>query len=251
MATYGNVKMHKRFPTAEFLSHLPISGTLKDESTKYYIFRVAETNDDSNVEEGYTKEELEIKNTEEYQKFVEKSTITLKGRPNLLNHLTSLLDKVIEDGDTYPHEHEMGVDGFKSYFLSGEAFVLFNEHTDFWVDTIENWNENVMGLFYVKPNYPGRCSHVCNGGFITAPRYRSMGVGLEMGKAYLVVAPLIGYVCSLFNLVFVTNGPSLTLWKKLGFHQIGTLPKAGRLKGYPPNEYVDAAIFYYDFQKSQ
>lgn len=24
----------------------------------------------------------------------------------------------------------------------------------------------VAGCFYVKPNFPGRCSHVCNGGFI-------------------------------------------------------------------------------------
>ena len=29
----------------------------------------------------------------------------------------------------------------------------------------------VAGCFYVKPNFPGRCSHVANGGFIVRCRH--------------------------------------------------------------------------------
>ena len=29
-----------------------------------------------------------------------------------------------------------------------------------------------MTQFYVKPNFPGRCAHVCNGGFITKKNFR-------------------------------------------------------------------------------
>lgn len=27
-------------------------------------------------------------------------------------------------------------------------------------DTTYNWDDKVIGMFYIKPNYPGRCSHV-------------------------------------------------------------------------------------------
>ena len=35
----------------------------------------------------------------------------------------------------------------------------------------------------------GRCSHICNAGFITTTASRGKGVGLAMGEAYLEFAP--------------------------------------------------------------
>lgn len=35
----------------------------------------------------------------------------------------------------------------------------------------------------------GRCSHICNAGFITTAASRGKGVGLAMGEAYLEFAP--------------------------------------------------------------
>lgn len=60
---------------------------------------------------------------------------------------------------------------------------------------------NVWGVFYIKPNFPGRCSHVCNGGFITDPRRRRRGVAKLMGHAFLRLARDLGYKASYFNLV--------------------------------------------------
>ena len=51
------------------------------------------------------------------------------------------------------------------------------------------WDEIVLGSFYVKPNYPGRSSHVCNAGFLVTPVRRNQGVGKLMGKTYLEWAP--------------------------------------------------------------
>lgn len=59
----------------------------------------------------------------------------------------------------------------------------------------------VWGAFYIKPNFPGRCSHVCNGGFITDPRRRRRGVARLMGHAFLRFAKDLGYRASYFNLV--------------------------------------------------
>lgn len=53
----------------------------------------------------------------------------------------------------------------------------------------EDWHRICLGTFYIKPNYPGRSSHVCNGGFIVTDAARNKGVGRLMGEAYLAWAP--------------------------------------------------------------
>ena len=59
----------------------------------------------------------------------------------------------------------------------------------------------VWGTFHIKTNFPGRCSHFCNGGFITDPQRRRRGVGKLMGYAFLRLARDLGYKASYFNLV--------------------------------------------------
>lgn len=63
------------------------------------------------------------------------------------------------------------------------------------------------GTFYIKPNFPGRCSHVsylsnllsefdihwiCNGGFIVNKDHRGKGVGKLMATSFLKIAPALG-----------------------------------------------------------
>ncbi len=78
--------------------------------------------------------------------------------------------------------------------------------------------------------------------------YRGKGAGVVMGEAFKVLVPALGYKASVFNLVFANNIASIAIWRKLGFQEIGRVPKAGRLRNNP-NELVDAIIFYYDFTK--
>ncbi|KAJ3025748.1 UNVERIFIED_CONTAM: hypothetical protein HDU68_006738 [Siphonaria sp. JEL0065] len=153
-----------------------------------------------------------------------------------VSRLQTLLNYEIRAGDTYPFETEMDEVEFRSYFLSASAFMVADAKDP----------SIILGTFYVKPNYPGRCSHICNGGFLTAPEYRGQGVGKIMAKAFLVVAPLLGYKASVFNLVFESNVASVELWRGLGFKEIGRVPKAGRLHG--SDKLVDAIVFHYDFE---
>jgi hypothetical protein len=56
-----------------------------------------------------------------------------------------------------------------------------------------DWERECLGSFYIKPNYPGRSSHVCNGGFLVTDASRNRGVGRLMGETYLDWAPkLVG-----------------------------------------------------------
>ncbi|KAF9243148.1 hypothetical protein BU15DRAFT_86550 [Melanogaster broomeanus] len=113
-----------------------------------------------------------------------------------------------------------------------------------------SWEECVAGFYYVKPNYPGRSSHICNAGFIVPPSQRGGGYGRILAKSYLHYAPKLGYKASVFNLVYVNNVASVRLWENLNFVKAGLIPKAGRLRRTdgPGEEYVDAWVFYKSFE---
>nr|WP_322662775.1 GNAT family N-acetyltransferase [Dendronalium sp. ChiSLP03b]MDZ8207310.1 GNAT family N-acetyltransferase [Dendronalium sp. ChiSLP03b] len=83
--------------------------------------------------------------------------------------------------------------------------------------------------FYLKPNFPGQCSHICNAGFIVQPGLRSHGIGRFMEKAMLSIAANLGYELVMFNLVFETNIPSIKLWQSLGFDIIRSIPHVAKL----------------------
>jgi len=101
-------------------------------------------------------------------------------------------------------------------------------------------------MYYVKPNYPGRSSHCCNAGFVVSPAHRGSGYGYILGKSYLHFAPKLGYLASVFNLVYVNNVASVKIWDKLGFTRVGLIPRAGRLKTQDGKgeAFVDAVVFW-------
>lgn len=46
----------------------------------------------------------------------------------------------------------------------------------------------------------GRCSHICNGGFITVEKFRGRGIGKLMAASFLKIARDLGYkVCPLLD----------------------------------------------------
>lgn len=137
-----------------------------------------------------------------------------------------------EEGTSYPQDEMNTVEDFRAYYLTHEAYVCRDVKT-----------KEVLGAFYIKPNFPGRCSHICNGGFIVKVSARNQGVASFMARNYLQMARDLGYRASFFNLVFVNNSSSVRIWKKLGMVEIGRIPEAGNLKGIG---YTDAIQFYYD-----
>lgn len=150
-----------------------------------------------------------------------------------------LMNDVIKEGKSWPFMDIFEtMEAYKNYFHSHAAFaVKFKDEV--------RYGSDLLGCFYVKPNFPGRCSHVCNGGFITNKKYRGMKIGAFMGEHFKRLAKDLGYRASLFNLVFVTNEPSVRLWNSLGYTQLAVIPKVAVLEGF--EGYVDAYQFYCDF----
>jgi hypothetical protein len=113
----------------------------------------------------------------------------------LLSYLCDQLNKEIEGGDTYPMINPLPYENFGPYWFGNFAAVMLLgdiggiESVQAMENEGSDWSRICLGSFYVKPNYPGRSSHVCNGGFLVTPAARNKGVGKSMGECYLDWAP--------------------------------------------------------------
>ncbi|KAK4040806.1 hypothetical protein C8A01DRAFT_15346 [Parachaetomium inaequale] len=163
---------------------------------------------------------------------------------SLLRYLSDQFSKEIEGGDTYPMLEPMSPDKFAAYWFQNFGGIMLLGHIESAADVVEgqDWSKECLGTFYIKPNYPGRSSHICNAGFIVTDASRNRGVGRLMGETYLEWAPKLGYKYSMFNLVYETNVASCKIWDALGFKRIGRVKGAGNLKSHP-DRLVDAIIY--------
>ena len=147
-----------------------------------------------------------------------------------------LLNTVIIEGKSYPQKQPLTELEFDAYWLLGHAFVV--KAVD---PSNQSLTQEILAAFYIKPNFSGRCSHICNAGFIVQPQMRGQGIGRLMGETMLSIAASLGYQAVMFNLVFETNIASIRLWESLGFQTIGRIPTAVELD---KNLYIDALIMY-------
>ncbi|GAA5952903.1 hypothetical protein JCM21900_004259 [Sporobolomyces salmonicolor] len=190
----------------------------------------------------------------------------------LIEYLASVFNDVVEEGRTYPQREKLSFDDFAAYFFGSDCFVGLldiapaelgdassgvDREAGYSIESVRagrDWRECVLGMYYVKPNYPGRSSHNCNGGFVVPNHHRGLRIGSTLGRSYLHFAPLLGYRGSVFNLVYVSNEASVRIWDALGFKRVGLIPKAGCLKSRMEggeDEYVDAIVFHYDFTEGK
>lgn len=163
---------------------------------------------------------------------------------------------IIEEGKTYPYAELMSLDEFIPYWFKHFAAILIETRSDEEAaynqlaqfghgDDVGFWKDRFLGNFYVKPNYIGRSSHICNAGFVVNHEKRGLGLGKELGRKYLEWGPQLGYIYSVFNLVYESNVASVKIWDSLGFDRIGYIKCAGILKG--EDKPVGAIVFGKDF----
>lgn len=144
-----------------------------------------------------------------------------------------LLNAELERG-TYPQRGPMNRQQVLDYYFSHAVFCA-----------VDARDRRFLGAFYIKPNFPGRCSHICNSGFLVAETERSRGVGRSLATAMERLAPALGYRAAFFNLVFVDNPTSIRLWRSLDYEEVGRVPDA---KFNDDGSGVDALMLYKRFR---
>jgi ribosomal protein S18 acetylase RimI-like enzyme len=99
----------------------------------------------------------------------------------------------------------------------------------------------IHGTYFIKANQPGLGAHVCNCGYVVAPRAQGQGIAARMCEHSQAQALAMGFRAMQFNFVVATNTRAIRLWERLGFSVVGRLPGAfnHRQLGY-----VDALVMF-------
>ena len=133
---------------------------------------------------------------------------------------SEIWNQVVDDGVAFPQEEDLTRE-------SGDAF--FKEQT--YTGIAENTETGeVVGLYILHPNNVGRCGHICNASYAVKSIQRGKHIGEILVTDCLKKAKEIGYGVLQFNAVVATNQYALKLYKKLGFVQLGVIPKGFRMK---------------------
>jgi L-amino acid N-acyltransferase YncA len=148
--------------------------------------------------------------------------------------LRRLYDVIVKEGTSYPHDRLPADEEFDRYWFHGKSTVAAYQVS-------RPVEADMLGAFYLKPNWPGRARHVANAGFIVAPAWRNAGLGWLLGATMLQYARDLGYRSVIFNLVFSENEIARRLWTKLGFRELAVIPGAVRKDD---GSYEDALVMW-------
>jgi ribosomal protein S18 acetylase RimI-like enzyme len=152
-------------------------------------------------------------------------------QPKDWSSLWPILRATFSSGDTYAFTPESSEEEIKKIWteLPMATYVACSE------------DGTIVGTYKLQPNQPGLGSHVCNCGYVVSPAVRNRGVASTMCEHSQAEAVRLGFKAMQFNLVVVTNLEAVQLWKKHGYHIVGTLPNAFRHRRLG---FVDAHVMF-------
>jgi ribosomal protein S18 acetylase RimI-like enzyme len=153
-----------------------------------------------------------------------------KAELNDHDSLWLIIEQVISAGDTYIFSPDSDRKKMLEYWCGSDKKT--------YVAEIEN---QIVGTFILKDNFPDLGSHVANASYMTLPEAFGKGIGRLMGEFSMVEAKRLGYKAMQFNIVVKSNQRAISLWQKLGFEIKGEIPDAFNHK---ENGFTDAYIMW-------
>lgn len=153
---------------------------------------------------------------------------TYKDIPDII----TIWNEVIEDGVAFP----------QTEFLDDKSSLELFENQSFTGVAIEQETGKIVGLYILHPNNVGRCGHISNASYAVKRGERGKRIGEALVLHCIAKAQDIGFKILQFNAVVSTNAAALSLYKKLGFVQLGVIPKGFLMKD---GSYQDIIPHYY------
>ena len=142
-----------------------------------------------------------------------------KFRSDDLKQMINIWNEGVEEGIAFPQEELL--DG-----VTGEKFFSSQSYCGVAADE----NDNVVGLYILHPNNVGRCGHICNASYAVSSSCRGQHIGEMLVRDCIVKAKEIGFLILQFNAVVETNIHARHLYERIGFRQLGVIPKGFRMK---------------------
>ena len=136
-----------------------------------------------------------------------------------LKEMTVIWNEVVTDGIAFPQEDILDE-------TTGAAF--FAEQSYCGVATDDNGS--VVGLYILHPNNIGRCGHICNASYAVSAKCRGQHIGEKLVLDCMAQAKKRGFMILQFNAVVESNIHARHLYERIGFRQLGVIPKGFRMK---------------------
>lgn len=137
-----------------------------------------------------------------------------------LTEMIKIWNDVVEDGIAFPQEELLSLATGESFFES-QTYCAVAEN---------NETGKILGLYILHPNNIGRCGHICNASYAVSKDCRGLHIGESLVKDCLVQGKKHGFRILQFNAVVESNIHARHLYERLGFLQLGIIPKGFRMK---------------------
>ncbi len=150
-----------------------------------------------------------------------------------LKEMIDLWNEVVEEGIAFPQE-ELLSDNTGKIFFKNQTYCAVAEDGD---------HGAILGLYILHPNNVGRCGHICNASYAVSSQARGLHIGEKLVKDCLMHGSRHGFGVLQFNAVVESNIHARHLYERLGFVQLGIIPKGFRMKD---GHYENICPYYHE-----
>jgi L-amino acid N-acyltransferase YncA len=145
--------------------------------------------------------------------------IIRKYKSSDLEQMIGIWNEVVEDGIAFPQEELLDE-------VTGEEFFASQSYCG----VAEDDSGKMVGLYILHPNNVGRCGHICNASYAVSSLCRGKHIGEMLVRDCIVKAKETGFMILQFNAVVESNIHARHLYERIGFKQLGVIPKGFRMK---------------------
>ena len=138
--------------------------------------------------------------------------IIRKYSDNDLGAMTKIWNHIVKEGQYFPQENGLSLE---------EAAAFFAEQS---FTGVADEDGVIVGLYILHPNNIGRCGHIANASYAVKADQRGKHIGENLVVHSLEMAKAAGFRIMQFNAVVANNKGAISLYKKLGFKELGTIP---------------------------
>ena len=148
-----------------------------------------------------------------------------------LPEMIDIWNEVVAEGIAFPQEELLTLQSGNQFFGS-QTYSAVAVHPD---------TKKIYGLYILHPNNVGRCSHICNASYAVRSESRGLHIGEKLVSDCLIQGKRHGFQILQFNAVVSGNIHARHLYERLGFTQLGTIPKGFRMKD---GQYEDICPYF-------
>lgn len=137
-----------------------------------------------------------------------------------LNEMIDIWNAIVHEGNAFPQEELLDLESGARFF-AGQTYTGVAKDAE---------TKKIYGLYILHPNNIGRCGHICNASYAVSADHRGLHIGEKLVLDCIEQGRKHGFSILQFNAVVATNLPARHLYERLGFTQLGTIPKGYRMK---------------------